>query len=337
MTQSFLTCPPDGVLRRFSLSWLAPLLLSFGLAAGCSEPDRVVKGKPGGQVGDFGDGDVGAGDGDEQGGDGDGRPSSGLGCNKMDIVFIIDNSGSMREEQDLLAQSFPKMIDVLERYKGGALDYRVAVANTSFPDELLGSLEQLFGLPSSQKDVDGMFMRTEEMERPWLQRGDDDLEQTFTEIATVGTNGSGQEQPLGAALSAVTKRLADSNKGFLREDALLALVIVTDEDDGTVSGESIMLGPIIVSGGEEVPVSSFVEDFDQVTGDRSRWASAVIAGSSDCESALGEASEAKRLKEFVKETGDNAIFSDICEGNLDKALTQALDTFAVACDDYDLF
>ena len=153
----------------------------------------------------------------------------------------------------------------------------------------------------------------------------------------MGTDGSALEQPLGAALSAVTKRLADSNKGFLRPDALLALVIVTDEDDGTVSGETIMIGPVVVGSGKLVPVSSFVESFDEITGDRSRWASAVIAGSKDCESALGEASEATRLKQFVKETGDNAIFSDICDGNLDKALRQALDTFAVACDEYDLF
>src|SRR5690349_15285879 len=38
-------------------------------------------------------------------------------CQKMDIVFIVDDSGSMAEEQSNLASNFPKFVQVLEGFK----------------------------------------------------------------------------------------------------------------------------------------------------------------------------------------------------------------------------
>ena len=38
-------------------------------------------------------------------------------CKKMDIVFVVDNSGSMMEEQANLAANFPKFVKVIDDYK----------------------------------------------------------------------------------------------------------------------------------------------------------------------------------------------------------------------------
>ena len=73
---------------------------------------------------------------------------------------------------------------------------------------------------------------------------------------------------------------------------------------------------------------------DTLTGERSRWALSVIAGDTDCSSDFGSATEAVRLKSLVQATGDNGIFSSICQGDLSPALTDALDTFSAACEQF---
>ena len=48
-------------------------------------------------------------------------------CEKMDVLFVIDNSGSMGQEQTNLIANFPAFITVLNN---SGMDYRVAVTTT---------------------------------------------------------------------------------------------------------------------------------------------------------------------------------------------------------------
>lgn len=244
----------------------------------------------------------------------------------MDIVFVVDNSGSMDQEQDLLARSFPKMIDVLSRHKGGALDFRVAVTTTAFNSEILPGWQ----IESGEQ---GKFMQLPEMSKAWLERSDPELSASFSRLANVGVDGSGQEQSLKAALWSVDESLSDAvNKGFRRANSLLAFVLITDEDDASGTPDPSL--PFFYT---ELPVTDIIQGLDKVTGDRSRWAATVIAGDKNCNSALGDASQATRLMDFVQETGKNATFSSICAGNFDQALQDALNTFTVACDEIVIF
>src|SRR5690606_3984673 len=65
----------------------------------------------------------------------------------------------------------------------------------------------------------------------------DDLEEAFACAATVGVDGEGIERPMDALVTALalSGSLAPCNDGFLREDSLLVVVLVTDEED---SGDS---------------------------------------------------------------------------------------------------
>jgi len=47
----------------------------------------------------------------------------------VDILFVIDNSGSMGVEQGTLAANFPAFIDVLEAQQFGA-SYRIGITTT---------------------------------------------------------------------------------------------------------------------------------------------------------------------------------------------------------------
>jgi hypothetical protein len=131
---------------------------------------------------------------------------------------------------------------------------------------------------------------------------------------------------------------ATTNAGFLREDALLAMVILTDEDDCSRPDNDFVLAND--SCNPEWPENITIEEhlgfLDQIKDVRGRWAAAVIAGPGPgtCSSEFGDAIEALRLRRFVAEAGPNAVFSSICDGDLTGALTDALDTFSAACDSF---
>lgn len=238
------------------------------------------------------------------------------GCQKMDIVFVVDNSGSMAQEQANLALNFPKFAQELEAYatpSGAPLDYRLAVATTDTITDR------------------GAFRKTGTHcaagpDRPWLERGDADLTSAFGCRATVGTHGDSHERPLHSLSLALTDRIQDGTNTwqgvpFLRSDAVLAFVILTDEDEG--GSENAMQGTI----------PGYVQRFDQLKGTRGQWASALIAGLTACSTPqFGTAAEATRLKDFIGQAGGSGAAMSICTGDLAGGLKLALDEFMSACD-----
>jgi hypothetical protein len=319
-------------MTRSSIVGFRILVATLGLCAGCSQQQEPAVSSGVGTV-DNGGGSDQPGGGDDNPANDDGTDTWGgnvigsdpgggsleqLGCDKMDIIFVVDNSLSMTDEQQSLAESFPRMIEVLDRFKDGVLDYRVAVTTTAFPVEL-------FGMQVTEA-AQGAFIQPSGFDRPWLERTDPDLATHFSTIATVGTGGSFQEQPLKAALAAVRERVMDGkNQGFRRPDALLAIVLLTDEDDSSGASSVLPIPGLAMLD----PVEQYVQGFDQVTGHRSRWAVSVIAGDSSCGQG---ATNALRLQQFVDQVGANATFSSICQGDLSKPLDDALNTFTFACD-----
>lgn len=264
-------------------------------------------------------------------------------CRKMDLVFVVDDSGSMAEEQDNLAANFPMFAQVLNDYRLGSgeeLDYRAAVTTTGVTATYTIVTPPIPGFPplppitQSQTGANGKFRQACGMTRPWLERTDPNMATTFACAAKVGTSGPAIEMPLRAAELAVQDGV---NPGFVREDALLGVVVITDEDDCSRRTSTFeTAGDECATNGDTdiASVTSFVSGFDARKGERGRWATAVIAGPAECMSAFGAASDAIRLKQFVQETGATAVFGDICQGSLAPALQQALDTFQAACENF---
>ena len=252
------------------------------------------------------------------------------GCEKMDIVFVVDDSGSMGEEQANLAANFPKFVSVLDQTRAGngnPIDYRVAVTTTGRSYKLLGP----FGIPDDVKGDDGAFRNNCGGPKRWLDKSE--ASQSFACRAQVGTGGPSEEMPLESMRLALTDRVADgTNTGFVRDDALLAVVFLTDEDECSFKGKTLTegFGDLCESNGAEAP-EAYVLTLDQIKGDRARWATAVIAGKTQCQSSFGSAAEAKRLGRFVTATGKNAVFSSICDGDLAKSLEEAIAKFGEAC------
>jgi hypothetical protein len=257
-------------------------------------------------------------------------------CNKMDLVFVIDDSGSMQEEQANLATNFPMFAQLLSSYvtpDGEHIDYRIAVTTTG-KDLMYTIVNGPISLPQSENGDDGAFRNNCNMTKRFLEPTDANMQQVLACRANVGTGGPSFEMPLLMTKWALDKRVVDgTNAGFLRSDALLGVVMLTDEDDASTEQNNFT-----VTATSQPPVDFHPADLitflDTLKGHRTRWASGVIAGPTDCSSSFGSAAKATRLQDFVTQansTSTQASFSSICDGNLTGALQKTLDTFQAAC------
>ena len=204
----------------------------------------------------------------------------------VDMLFMIDNSGSMREEQENLIRELPRMVHALttgDRDDDGTVDFApVRSLHVGFITSDMGS--------GNQTDVrtcdpgigdDGLLRRISTSEAPCMAtypsgsfafRPSDDVTEfidTVSCVASVGTEGCGFEQPLEAALKALSPANpeawtavgyspprfydpasglrdqlvghgASENAGFLRPDSTLAIILLTDEEDCSLADYTLL-------------------------------------------------------------------------------------------------
>lgn len=280
-------------------------------------------------------------------GDADTTPVEEPRCVNMDFLFVIDNSKTMGARQDQLAANAGPLFAKLDAFAqtcGDQFDYRVAFTTSDRSMTWTMTVPPEFPPfdPFTSVGDDGRFRQVCAMTRPWIQRTDADREANFACAIKVGITGSDIEMPFESMELALTARVADGgpNAGFLRPDALLAIVVVTDEDDCSRKDDNFVLG---LSGDCSVPPgedagagwlgpATYVAALDAIKGRRELWTFAGIAGDRYCqdpEDEMKSANEAYRVKEFVQLAGDNAVFGSICEEDLTPALDAALQKFAV--------
>jgi len=129
----------------------------------------------------------------------------------VDILFTVDDSCSMADEQAALAMNFSSFISYANQAN---VDYRIAITTT---DDFSSTGQGRF-VTNGGSAV--------------LERTTPNVQQAFALRVNVGTNGSGAEMPLATTLKALTSPLiTGTNSGFLRDDANLAIIIVTDAPD----------------------------------------------------------------------------------------------------------
>lgn len=162
-----------------------------------------------------------------------GDPSE-TGCEAVDLLFVIDPSPSMFDNQQNLIDNFPVLVQGMRQQLADVDSYHVGVVHSGYawddPDattcEALGDLiTRPIYEPECGPFVDGMRYMTDQ----------DDLETDFTCVASLGQSGTQGEQMMSAATWAVDPANGAPgacNEGFVRGDALLVVVLVTDEDDG---------------------------------------------------------------------------------------------------------
>jgi hypothetical protein len=176
----------------------------------------------------------------------------------VDLVVMVDNSGSMREEQEALARWFPDLIRELVAPSDADGD---RLPDHAPADDLhIGVISQDLGTawyyvstcPRPGGGDRGCFLHAPDpaahgcapayprfLERDSSNADEYDADRMGTDfacIATLGTDGCGFEQQIEAARRALVENTAPGgcNEGFLRPDSLLGVIWVSDENDGSV-------------------------------------------------------------------------------------------------------
>lgn len=129
--------------------------------------------------------------------------------NKVDILFVIDNSRSMLQYQNNLARKIPELIMTLNSLK---MDYHVAVTSSTMAADSnrYPMTRQILGTPK------------------YLTAQNINL---LSNRLLVGESGSDLERGLDAMAFVTGAYAQQFAPGFLRSDALLSVIFLGEEDD----------------------------------------------------------------------------------------------------------
>ena len=189
----------------------------------------------------------------------------------VDILFVIDNSGSMEEEQAQLNENFPLFINVLKEIDGGLPNVHIGVVSTDVGagpgiaacegDGDNGELQFTPRIGGCTPPDDKYIMDVQDPNDVNQRITNYDtsvstLEETFSCIASLGTGGCGFEQPLEAMYRALLDP-NNLNQDFLREDAFLAIIIISDEDDCSTEDNRMFADSNATLESELGPLNSF--------------------------------------------------------------------------------
>ncbi len=222
------------------------------------------------------------------------------GIRDVDLLFVVDNSGTMAFVQQELQALFPAAVATLRGLVEGLPSLHVGVTSTdlgtgmfqiTYCEEvggdggnlLTGNCNGINGAPfvidvepqgceigrtelgvcqsdCTQAHCDATEDRpttlvTDMLGCPRCLNYTGQLEEIVGCMTALGTMGCGFEQPL----EAMTRALYDNpnNDGFLREGALLAVVIVTDEDDCSASDPDLFSNTQTDINSELGPLTSY--------------------------------------------------------------------------------
>ena len=188
---------------------------------------------------------------------------------KLDILFMVDDSASMKPLQAKMAAQLPMFMDQLVDKSTGQLpDLHVAVISSSYGGGAWANVNQCHS-GSYPGDDQGKFQQGPggagngscpgwPTGQRYLKTGDGtaanppnfqgDIRPLFQCMALLGDGGCGFESQFESTYAALVKAKKPEaedpdNGGFVREDALLAIVMLTNEDDCSVRDDTLILDP----------------------------------------------------------------------------------------------
>lgn len=250
---------------------------------------------------------------------------------KIDILWVIDNSGSMETSQANLVNNFQSFI---QQFQTLGFDYHMAVTSTEayLADPFYNNSHNNFSAEKGRfrnghTGTFGYGLTGIHVMTPQNTTAD-----VFKKNISIGTNGSGDERALSSMYRALTDSI-NTQYGFRRSDAFLAVIILADEDDfsGTSNNDdhttNFNAGALNWVGAHNYnvnapylqPVSYYVGLMDAYAGSRSNYSvSAIHVDTAACGTALGGSRPVtQRLGEMAALT--NGQSTSIC-GNFASSL-----------------
>ena len=314
-------------------------------------------------------------------------PDADVGCDAVDFLFVIDNSGSMADEQQQLIDSVPGFVAAIEqRLPPGTGTYHVMVTDTD--PWVYGGCEDGCteaatcemqsadgscdcGYPCALRDfctAEGDYVcgQSQPMEcedilgagvthprgrdasntacsfasgRRFIATGEPDLAGSFDCAARVGTNSSLGEKPMEAMVQALTGTgdVAACNEGFLRDNAVLVVVVITDEDDNGPHADDLEGDSV---GSPQAWYEALVE---AKNGNDNAVIAMALIGDGDVDDGICApldpetfqgAEPAPRIREFTALWGEHGIVGSVCSPSYVDFFQSAVETIGSACDEF---
>jgi hypothetical protein len=149
------------------------------------------------------------------------------------------------------------------------------------------------------------------------------LTSAFQCAAKVGSDGNNDERPMSAMVSAVSDDLAQPgacNEGFVREDAILVVTIITDEEDDDSTG---------------IPDGWYSNLIASKAGDETAIVMLGLINDNDAAQPLcpAESQDPAKIREFV-DRFPNSIRGSVCEPSYNDFFQQAVDLIDTTCDEF---
>ncbi|MCA9551454.1 MAG: choice-of-anchor D domain-containing protein [Myxococcales bacterium] len=208
--------------------------------------------------------------------------------NKIDILWVVDDSGSMSEEQNLLAQNFSSFISFAD---GLGVDYQVGVTTTEVNDPATSGV--LWGCSGFNK-----IIRASDANRVAAFQCAANVTNPPNGNSRPNPGGSDeQEAGLQAARFALdVPNVTGANAGFLRQDARLAVIMVSDEEDQS-----------------DGSVNLYIDFFRNLKGFRNPQLVSVSAIAGDVPGGCATAEAGTRYQQAVQALGGQ--FGSVCSSS----------------------
>ncbi len=240
-------------------------------------------------------------------------------CRLVDVVIAVDGSGSMTEERRALRDTvFPAFAERLRSISKGLDNFRVATLDAC-PDPA--------NFHTRGKSGECNFVGGD----VWIDSASPNLVDEFSCVGNIyldDANCSGDnddEQPASTVAAALEPPyISGPNAGFLRDDALLIVVAITDEDEQP-------------TGLAQTPQEIYQRLIDIKGGDVERMVFLGVGATSRCEGPYGSAYPATKLKRLTDLFIDveRGVWWDLCAGQMEDGLEQAFEIIEQACEEFD--
>lgn len=221
---------------------------------------------------------------------------------KVDVLFVVDNSGSMQDEQQKLSTALSSFVDSLS-----GLDWQVAITTTD--------------ISGGKYSTNGQIVTMEGLSTKVLSQKIPNYEQVFLDtVLAHGTPAncvndpkdcaSGDEQPLEATRLAVGLRNSD-NYGFFRANSDFISITLSDEDEMSRGG-----------GGATTP-ETLISTVNSAWGLTKLFSGyGIIIRPTDTSCLNDQTATGGRVGSFVQRLADltNAVTGSICDQDYGPAL-----------------
>jgi hypothetical protein len=276
------------------------------------------------------------------------------GCDKVDFLFIVDNSVSMSDQQAALIASFPGFMTTIQTTLSATSDYHIMVADSddetrctpancqsgamsadtlciapangyACQSQLFDTCDNTIGAgvvhPAGQ-GASNMPCTIFGGNR-FIVEGEPDLIGTFSCMALVGLAGHPAERPMDSLVAAMSPAMngpSGCNQGFLRDDAILVITFISDDPNYEDAGVA-------------------QDWYDAVVAAKGGNADAVVVlgltpNFAGCQDGKGPP-KGQHWSDFVALWGTHGLEASVCNVDYAPFFEQAVAVIDDTCDNFD--